>query len=149
MPRTGIKLLVAMFTALGLLGTSASPSLAQDALTAVVTIDGGTVVPRTGQAAISGTVTCSEPVDFVFDANVVQNVGRVFIIRGYIPQQGTCPGPDGVSFTAPVVSDSTGFRPGLVDVEVAGYACAVGDISCERGFVNLRLQTTVRLRAAQ
>jgi hypothetical protein len=149
MRRTGMNLLVAIFTALGLVGISASPSLAQDALTAVVTIDGGTVAPRTGQATISGTVTCSEPVDFVFDANVVQNVGRVFIIRGYISQQGICPGPDGVSFTAPVVSDSAGFRPGLVNVDVAGYACAVGDISCERGFVNLRLQTTVRLRPAQ
>jgi hypothetical protein len=94
----------------------------------------GSVNAKTGEATISGTITCAEPVSGTLDGFIRQRIGRAFLTGGFFIFF-EC---DGVtSWQVQVVADNGLFTGGRVDVTANAFAF-------DRDFI--RDSTTVRLR---
>lgn len=74
----------------------------------------GTVVPRTGEATISGTVVCSEPGSVYVEAELRQRAGRT-IISGYGFTEVEC-STEPTSFTISVVGSNGRFVGGKATI---------------------------------
>lgn len=104
---------------------AASPTIAQEPFTLDVTITDATVNVQTGQVTITGTVTCTQPASYSLSVGVTQYVGRTNAITGstyYLT--GTCPGPQGTTFTAVVYGSNGRFGPGQARIDASVYGCA-------------------------
>jgi hypothetical protein len=85
-----------------------------------VTIDArGTVVPKTGEATVSGTLICSQPVTVGLDALLTQRVGRVRL-EGYSGTGIECDGTE--RWALPISAYSGLFTPGKAEVQVFAYS---------------------------
>jgi hypothetical protein len=79
----------------------------------------GSVNASTGEATISGTVTCSEPVSGTLDGSVQQRIGRA-LLRGFFFTFFEC---DGVTpWQVQVVADNGLFVGGRVQVSASAFA---------------------------
>lgn len=105
-----------------------------------VTIDPvGTVVPSTGVATISGTLTCSRPAFVEVFGLLEQRAGRA-IISGFFFDFMECDGT--MPWTAMVEGDNGLFVGGRADVEVFVFSFDEG----EEDFAEAHASATVRLR---
>ncbi len=99
----------------------------------------GKVNTKTGEATITGTVTCSTATsDAAVDAELREPLGR-FTIRGFGGSGSEC-GPEPVAWTMTIVGDNGRFGPGRATANISAFAC--DQFSCDDVFVT----TTVRLR---
>jgi hypothetical protein len=94
----------------------------------------GSVNASTGEATISGTVTCAEPVSGTLDGSVQQRVGRV-LITGFFFTFFECDGE--TPWQVQVVADNGVFAGGRVQVNANAFAF-------DRDFT--QASATVRLR---
>jgi hypothetical protein len=79
----------------------------------------GSVNAKTGEATISGTITCAEPVSGTVDGFIRQRAGRVFLDGGFF----TFFECDGVtSWEVQVVADNGLFKGGSVEVTANAFA---------------------------
>ena len=85
-----------------------------------VTIDArGTVVPKTGEATVSGTLTCSQPVLVGLDALLTQRIGRVRL-EGYSGTGIECDGT--ATWALPISAYSGLFTAGKAEVQAVAYS---------------------------
>lgn len=99
----------------------------------------GKINPRTGEATITGTVTCSTATSDAFvDAELREALGR-FTIHAFNGWGTEC-GPEPTAWAVTFVGDNGKFGPGPATANVSAFACDV--FSCDDAFVS----TTVRLR---
>lgn len=99
----------------------------------------GKVNTKTGEATITGTVTCSAATtDAAVDAELREPLGR-FTIRGFGGTGIEC-GPEPTAWSMTAVGDNGRFGPGRTSANVSAFACDA--FSCDDAFVT----TTVRLR---
>lgn len=103
---------------------AASPTVAQEPFTLDVTITDATVNNQTGQVTISGTVTCTQAASYSLSLGVTQYVGRTNAITGSTYLTGTCPGPQGSTFTAVVYGREGRFGSGQARIDLSAYGCA-------------------------
>ena len=99
----------------------------------------GKVDPRTGEALVTGTVSCSMATsDAGLDLELRQSLGR-FTIRGFGGSGLEC-GPDPTPWAVSVVGDSGRLGPGKATVNVSAFACDL--FTCDDVFESI----SVRLR---
>lgn len=79
----------------------------------------GTVVPRTGEATITGTLTCSRPVMVGLDVVLTQRIGRVRI-QGYSGTALECDGT--TAWQLPVSAYDGLFTGGKADAQAFAYS---------------------------
>jgi hypothetical protein len=79
----------------------------------------GTVVPKTGEAMIRGTVTCSEPTMLGVDGMLRQRLGRVFIEGGAYTEL-YCDGS--AAFELPIVGWNGLFTGGKAEAQVYAFS---------------------------
>ncbi|MGH2783954.1 MAG: hypothetical protein ACRDJ1_01695 [Actinomycetota bacterium] len=103
----------------------------------------GTFDPKTGNATVSGTATCTgEGVEFAsLDGNLSQRAGRV-IIRGFFFTELVCDG-DTHPWTAEVQADNGLFKGGNATLQAFAFACDA--FSCGEGSI----EQTVKLKAGK
>jgi hypothetical protein len=91
----------------------------------------GKVNPKTGEATISGTITCSRTADFgEVDVNLRQPIGR-FTVHGFGFAGPACE-PTPTDWFASVAGDNGKFGAGKATAEVSAFACdatSCGDTS--------------------
>lgn len=109
------------------------------AMDLTLTVDAvGKVNPKTGEAAITGTVTCTTTAEFAnVTVNLRQPVGR-FVIHGFGFDSPAC-GPTSTAWFASIVGDNGKFTGGHATAQVDAFACDT--FSCDEAFVS----ATVRL----
>lgn len=109
------------------------------AMDLTLTVDSvGKVDPKTGQAAITGTVTCTTSAVFAnVSVSLRQPIGR-FVIHGFGFDSPAC-GPTPTAWFASIVGDNGKFTGGHATAQVNAFAC--DPFSCDEAFVN----ATVRL----
>ncbi len=74
----------------------------------------GRFVPQTGEAEVSGTLTCSEPASAQVFGILRQEVGRRFVIQGFFSVSFDCEGK--TAWSAPVTPDAGRFAGGPAKV---------------------------------
>lgn len=79
----------------------------------------GSVVPKTGEATIHGTVTCSSPTTVALDSYLRQRAGRVYIY-GYGYSEVECDGS--ATFEVTTIDTSGLFAGGKVDAQVFAFS---------------------------
>lgn len=94
----------------------------------------GTVVPRTGAATISGTLTCSQPALVGLDALLTQRIGRVRI-QGYSGAAIECAGT--TTWELPISADNGLFTAGKADAQA--FAFSFDDDIFTEAFEQVRL----------
>jgi len=91
----------------------------------------GKVNPKTGEATVSGTITCSNTADFSdVEVSLRQSLGR-FTIHGSGFDSPSC-GPTPTAWFAAIVGDNGKFAPGRATADVSAFACdafSCGDAS--------------------
>ncbi|HEX6292776.1 MAG TPA: hypothetical protein VFZ66_26565 [Herpetosiphonaceae bacterium] len=122
------RLLQAIILLVGMLvigmALAVAPTGAQEPFTIDVTITDATVNSQTGQVTIQGTVTCSEASSYYVSLRATQYLGRTSTINGYGSTSGTCPGPQGTTFTISLYGTNGRFAPGHVLIEAFASGCA-------------------------
>lgn len=106
-----------------------------------LTVDAtGKVNARTGEAIVSGTITCSAEADFseVY-ISLRQTLGRFIVVRGWGFAASSC-GPTPSSWMASIAGDNGKFAGGMAIADVSAFAC--DSFSCADAFVSAH----VRLR---
>ena len=105
-----------------------------------LTVDAnGKVNPKTGEATISGTITCNHEADFgEVDVSLRQSIGR-FTIHGFGFDGPAC-GPTSTDWFASVAGDNGKFTAGRATADASAFACDA--FSCDDAFVT----ASVRLR---
>jgi hypothetical protein len=118
----------------------ASIDVAPPPIEVSVTVDGsGKVNPKTGEATIMGTISCSRAAEFAdVEVSLRQPLGR-FTVHGSAFDSPSC-GPTPTSWFASVTGDNGKFAPGRATVDVTAFAC--DSFSCGDGSVS----ASVRLR---
>jgi hypothetical protein len=82
----------------------------------------GKVNQKTGEATISGTITCSRTADFgEVDVALRQSIGR-FTIHGFGADSPTC-GPTPTDWFVSIVGDNGKFGSGKATADVSAFAC--------------------------
>lgn len=114
--------------------------VAPPAIEITLTVDSsGKVNPKTGEATISGTVTCNHDADFGdVEVSLRQPIGR-FTIHGFGFASPGC-GPTPTNWFASVVGDNGKFASGRATAQVSAFACDA--FSCDDDSVT----ASVRLR---
>src|SRR5262245_225665 len=84
-----------------------------------ITVDPkGTVVSKTGEVTVRGTVTCSEPADVFFDVSIQQRAGRA-LIQGELSGEVQC---DGTTQWSASGSGSNGiFKGGSAEIDARAF----------------------------
>jgi hypothetical protein len=144
--RGGLRLLVTVSMTLALLGFNVAATEAQEELSAAISFGQSTANPRTGDATLSGTVTCSEPAFVNVAGELRQVVSRFHIIRSSVAFFVDCPGPQGTSYSVTVVAQEAKWAPG--SARFIGNLTACADPDCIRSFF-AQLDETFRLAAAR
>jgi hypothetical protein len=117
-----------------------SVDVAPPAIDVTLTVDPvGKVNPRTGEATITGTISCSSQPDFVdISVDLRQPVGR-FTIHGFGFAGADC-GTEPTSWLATITGDNGKFSAGRATASVDAFAC--DQFSCDEEFItaNVRLR---------
>jgi hypothetical protein len=105
-----------------------------------LTVDAaGKVNPKTGEATISGTISCSRTADFgEVDLSLRQPIGR-FTVHGFGFASPACE-PTPTNWFALVVGDNGKFAAGKATADVSAFACDA--VSC----ADASVAASVRLR---
>lgn len=105
-----------------------------------LTVDAtGKVNPKTGEATISGTLTCDHPAESSdVEVNLRQPLGQ-FTIHGFGFDSPGC-GPTPTAWFAAIVGDNGKFAPGKATADVSAFAC--DELTCDDASVT----ASVRLR---
>jgi hypothetical protein len=99
----------------------------------------GKVNPKTGEALVTGTITCSTATsDAGVDLELREPVGR-FTIRGFGGTGVAC-GPEPTPWVVSVTGEGGRFGPGRATVNASAFAC--DPFSCDDAFASV----SVRLR---
>jgi hypothetical protein len=99
----------------------------------------GKVNPKTGEATISGTITCSSTAEFSeLSVSLRQSVGR-FTIRGFGFDAPTC-GPTATDWFVSVVGENGKFGPGRASADVSAFACDAASCGEASVVANVRLR---------
>jgi hypothetical protein len=114
--------------------------VAPPAIEVSLTVDSnGKVNPKTGEATISGTISCTHAADFGdVEVNLRESIGR-FTVHGFGFDSPAC-GPTPTAWFASVAGDNGKFAAGKATADVSAFACDA--FSCDDAFVS----TSVRLR---
>jgi hypothetical protein len=95
-------------------------------------VDSKGAINKSGEATISGSISCSTSADFAeVSASLRQSVGR-FTIHGSGFDAVEC-GPSPTTWKLTIVGDNGRFAGGRATVEVSAFAC--GATSCNEAFV--------------
>jgi hypothetical protein len=140
--RTGPLFCTLVITIISLFALT--PVIAQETPTLDISVMSATINPRTSEVTISGTVTCSQPFDFVdIEVGLSQRVGDEFIAgTGYVEGCGS------FSTTFPTdepTNEGRGFRPGRAIVSISAVAYTEECYRCATDFES----RTVLLRPAK
>jgi hypothetical protein len=149
MHRSTLRLVAITLVTLGLLTLGVASAAAQDGLTVEVTFDQTTIDPRTGEATLSGTITCSEPASVDVNGALQQVIGRIATARSFfVFSPVECPGPEGTSFTVTLTADQGRFAPGPARITAEVFGCVfVPEVGCTELFFE-ELDRTIRLKPA-
>ena len=144
-----LAILVAM---LAMALTTAIPALAQEAAAGgpggpggpddlgleSINITSTTIDPKTKEVTVSGTVTCSSPLDVFVQSNVRQDVGRFNTIQGFGGTEVACDGETPLSLK---VSPFEGrFGGGGAEVSAGAFAFnELGSDAAEVGPIDTKL----------
>jgi hypothetical protein len=103
-----------------------------------LTVDPKGAITKSGEATISGSISCSTSADFAdVSASLRQSIGR-FTIHGFGSNAVAC-GPSPATWKVTIVGDNGKFAGGRATVDVSAFACDA--TSCNEAFVT----ATVRL----
>jgi hypothetical protein len=117
--------LFAILVGMALVLGTASSVLATD-FGVALTITGGTVVGRTGEVTITGSVSCTEDVVVTVDVALSQVVGRFNTLRSAGSASFECFAADGqASFSIPLLADEGKFAsgPARLSANANAYVC--------------------------
>ena len=114
---------------------------AQESIDIEVTQDSATVDPRTGEVTISGTVTCSAPLEAQVYGGVNQPVGRTDSVEGFGYGAFYCD-KDGQPYSFSLFPYRGRFAPGRAVITVDAYVC--NEFTCDGD----RLQQSTRITPA-
>ncbi len=96
-----------------------------------VTISGGTVVAKTGQVTLAGSITCTQDLDALVFVDLAQVVGRFNTIRGFGDASVSCLATEGsASFTVSFFADAGKFAPGAARVQAFAETGFCTDVEC-------------------
>ena len=96
-----------------------------------MTISGGTVIARTGQVTLAGSITCTQDLDASVFVDIAQVVGRLNTIRGFGYTSVSCLAAVGsASFTVSFFADFGKFAPGSARVEGFAETVSCDDVDC-------------------
>jgi hypothetical protein len=100
-----------------------SIDVAPPAIEVSLTVDStGKVNPKTGEATISGTISCNHPADSGdVEVNLHESLGR-FTVHGFGFDSPAC-GPTPTAWFASVLGDNGKFGPGKATADVSAFAC--------------------------
>lgn len=99
----------------------------------------GKVNPQTGEAAATGTISCSQPADFSeIQVNLRQAIGR-FTVQGFGFASSACE-PSPTAWWVSVSGETGKFAPGRATVQVLAFACDTFSCDEESLSANLRLR---------
>lgn len=101
----------------------------------------GKVNPRTGEATVSGVISCSSEEVAGVSVQLTQVFGR-FVVRGFGEAEVSC-GPTPSAWEVPITDTNGRFSPGKATVDVQAFAC--GPIFCDAELVSTR----IRLRSSR
>jgi hypothetical protein len=147
MHRNALRLLATMLVVLGMLTLGVTRVAAQEDLTVEVTFD-PTIVPRTGQVTLSGTISCSEPAFVDIFGELHQQVGRIFTVTGFFGVRVQCPGPEGITYAVPVTPYQGSLTPGPARLTGSVFGCVFDPhVGCAKSF-HRQLDTTIRIAPA-
>jgi hypothetical protein len=147
MHRNALRLLATMLVVLGMLTLGVTRVAAQEELTVEVTFD-PTIVPRTGQVTLSGTISCSEPAFVDIFGELHQQVGRIFTVTGFFGVRVQCPGPEGITYAVPVTPYQGSLTPGPARLTGSVFGCVFDPhVGCAKTFQR-QLDTTIRIAPA-
>jgi hypothetical protein len=147
MHRNALRLLATMLVVLGMLTLGVTRVAAQEELTVEVTFD-PTIVPRTGQVTLSGTISCSEPAFVDIFGELHQQVGRIFTVTGFFGVRVQCPGPEGITYAVPVTPYQGSLTPGPARLTGSVFGCVFDPrVGCAKSF-HRQLDTTIRIAPA-
>jgi len=94
---------------------------------------------KTGEATMSGTVTCSHDADFAdVEITLREPIGR-FTVHGSSFASPSC-GPSATAWFASIVGDNGKFGPGRASADVSVFACDAFSCDDDAASVNLRLR---------
>jgi hypothetical protein len=96
-----------------------------------ITISGGTVIAKTGQVTLAGSVTCTQDLDASVSVDLAQVVGRLNTIRGSGFTSVSCLAAVGsASFTVSFFADFGKFAPGSARVDAFAETGFCNDVDC-------------------
>ncbi len=96
-----------------------------------VTISGGTVIAKTGQVTLAGSITCSQDLDAFVFVDLAQVVGRFNTIRGFGDTSVSCLAAEGsATFTVSFFADQGKFAPGAARVQAFAETGFCTDVEC-------------------
>lgn len=97
-----------------------------------VSVSAGSVVSKTGEMTLTGSVSCTQDVEGFVYVDVAQVVGRFNTIRGWGGTSFSCLAADGsADFSMSFLADQGKFAPGAVRVSAGaetGYCDVVGEV---------------------
>ena len=103
--------------------------------------DTGLVHPKTGQARVTGTLTCDREAEFADVAVTLRLANGRFITIGQgASDQPTSCGPDGAPWAAIVTGENDRYVGGKATVEAIAFACDAQTCSDEEGAGDVRLR---------
>lgn len=96
-----------------------------------VTISGGTVIGKTGQVTLVGSITCTQDLEASVFVDLAQVVGRFNTIRGFGFASVSCLAVDGsASFTMSFFADQGKFAPGAARVQASADTGFCDEVDC-------------------
>ena len=97
-----------------------------------VSINAGSVVGKTGEVTLTGSIGCTQDVEGFVYVDVAQVVGRFHTIRGWGETSFSCLAAGGsAAFSISILADQGRFAPGAVRVSAGadtGYCDVVGEV---------------------
>ncbi len=102
-----------------------------------VTISGGTVIAKTGQVTLAGSITCTQDLEAFVYVDLAQVVGRFNTIRGFGATPVSCLVADGsASFTISFFADQGKFAPGAARVQALAETWFCTEVECFYDFAS-------------
>lgn len=96
-----------------------------------ITINGGTVIAKTGEVTLTGSITCTQDLEASVFVDLAQVVGRFNTIRGFGSTSVGCLAAAGsASFTVSLFADQGKFAPGAARVQAFADTGFCNDVDC-------------------
>lgn len=102
-----------------------------------VSINTGSVVGRTGEVTLTGSISCTQDLDAWVYVDATQVVGRFNTIRGWGYTSVGCLAADGhAGFSMSFFADQGKFAPGAVRISAGAYTWFCDDVDCFYDFAS-------------